>query len=112
MKYVVAILILFLLSSTTATADGLQIKTTEVNGNTVITCHIPAEKGEIEMAFIRFNSVNEKTLPGKNCVMEISDDNVATYTAPGTYQVLEGKVKILPADLSQKIIKEDFTIKK
>ena len=112
MKYVVAILSLVLLFSTTATADGLQIKNTEVNGNTVITCHVPSEKGKIEMAFIRFNSINEKTLPGKKCVMEITDDNVATFTAPGTYQVLEGKVKILMADLSQEIIREDFIIKK
>jgi hypothetical protein len=112
MKYVVVVLCLLLSFSAVAAADELQVKTREVNGNTVITCHIPPETGKIDMAYIKFNSDNEKSLPGGNCDMEIIDDNNAIYTVPGVHQVIEGKVQIFLFDLSKDVIKKDFVIRK
>ena len=112
MRSVLVILSLLLFFSATATANELQIVTSEVNGNTVIACQIPAEMGKVDMAYIKFSGENRKSLPGGNCDMKITDDNNAIYTVPGVHQVIEGKVQIFLLDLSKDIIRKDFVVRK
>ena len=93
------------------TASDLQMLTKEVNGDTVIICATPDEMGEIEMAFIKLYNYNKETLPGRLSEMELIGSSNAAYTVSGKNQVLEGKVEILLADLSKKIIRKDFILK-
>ena len=112
MKCVVVVLGMLLLFSTAATAGELQVESSEIDGNTVLICHVPAEMGEIDMAYIKFNGGDGKGLPGGNCDMGIAEGNILTYVLPGVYQVIEGTVQVFFLDLSKDIISKDFVVRK
>ena len=111
MKTVIILIAMIVGLASNAAASDLKMLTKEVNGDTVIICATPDEMGEIEMAYIKLFTYNRAIPMGRLSEMELIGGSNATYTVPGKHQVLEGKVEILLADLSKKIIRKNFAFK-
>ena len=82
----------------------------ERGGNTFISCMVSGQNVEVRKAQIFLYLSNGVEIATGLQEMEVSYENIASYEMPGTYNVIEGKCKLIMLEEDRKVAREEFAI--
>ena len=110
MKTIVLLVALIMGMVINANGAGIYTSVVENNGNTVISCIPFGNKGNITKARIFLYVSNGVNFETGIQPMDVSYENIASYELPGTYDLIEGKCKIVMLEEDIKVAREEFIV--